>query len=640
MKRIYFILSLLCLIVLMALAVGAADVTVEADDLRQFEASGSIFYLPSYISPSKVRLVHDGTKEISYTAPSGEQVLIQSGDNVDLTPFKATEEDGKTVYTLKILVNNENTRRLTFYFANNLPSVHVETSMGWEALVSTNGKDTSSQVTIINKDGTYEYIDSTNASQIKVRGNATKAYAKKPFQIKLDTKADLYGMGESKTWILLANYDDQSNIRNHVMYKIADMMGMHSCEFKTVDLYLDGQYYGVFMLCEKVSISSARVDIVELEKLNDALNPTYAQESVSGGSIPDTVITEYTYIPGVVNPADITGGYLVELDNNYWKGELCYFITSYGSHYVVKSPEYVSKEQMIYIATLFGEMEEAIMSKDGYNRLGKHYTEYIELDSLAYAYIMAELGRNYDAGSSSMYFYKDADVGGVMSKIVKGPLWDCDNTLGNIHKNGASNPEGYWARNRSIWGGLIQHEEFNKKVTETLADMYDRIFDMIDAGGYIDLLVNEIGQSIHMERARWHSDDYSQWPVYYDGTHYDRWQSQAPIFNFIDGYYSYGNDEDESTVIGYLCEHIEARVNWLAKEWGCDVTLRERSFENKKSLAILLVCQKLIPFTLNVTEVQIEAMLLGSKDRQAAVSAEPQTSPVIYIDAILPKKRY
>jgi len=161
-------------------------------------------------------------------------------------------------------------------------------------------------------------------------------------------------------------------------------------------------------------------------------------------------------------------------------------------------------------------------------------------------------------------------------------LWDCDNTLGNIHKNGASNTEGYWARNRSIWAGLTKHSEFNALVTRELARVYDDIFDMIDAGGYIYEQVKDIGQSIFMERARWSSGNYSKWPVYYDGTHYDRWQS-APVFNFVKGYYSYGLDKDDSTVIGYLCEHIEARLNWLADEWGCDVTLRERCFEIKNN---------------------------------------------------------
>ena len=583
MKKLFMLaVAIVFSALLFSFAVSAADISVQGSDQRVFEAEGSNFYLPSYISPKSVKIVHDGTKNITYKAENGETIALQNGAIIDLTPFKTALPSGQVFYVLTTYVNGS-TKSIVFNFADNLPSIHIETTLGRDTITKNNGKDTLTQITIINKDGSYEYSDDTKTSEIKVRGNATKAYAKKPFQIKLTEKTDLYGMGASKTWILLANYDDQSLIRNNIMYKIAEIFGMHFTEFRNVDLYLDGQYYGVYLLCEKVSISSSRIDILELEKLNDELNSSYQQSAVKVSTgIPNTIITEYSYIPGVVNPSDITGGYLIELDNNYWQSELCYFVTSNGSHYVVKSPEYASKEQVEYIATIFGEMEEAIMSGTGYNRLGKHYSEYIEVDSLVYAYIIAEFSRNYDAGSSSMYFYKDVDKNGEYTKIVKGPLWDCDNTLGNIHKNGASNTEGYWARNRSIWAGLTQHDEFNAMVTKELARVYDDIFDMIDVGGFVYDQVADIGQSIYMERARWHSDNYSKWPVYYDGTHYDKWQSQAPIFNFIDGYYSYDLDKDASTVIGYLCEHIEARLNWLAVEWGCDVALRERCFEEKK----------------------------------------------------------
>lgn len=582
MKKIFVLLFIVLASMLFAFSTLAADVAVEASDSRVFEAVDTTFYLPSYVSPSSVKLVYDGTKTVEYVSYEGKRVQLNSGDVIDLTPFLDVAPSGQKMYILSLYVNGRS-KTLFFAFANNLPSVHITTTLGRDYIAKNNAKDTETSVTVINKDGSYEYADTAKGSTLKVRGNATKAYAKKPFQVKLTEKADLFGMGKSKTWLLLANYDDQSNIRNNIMYQIGALLGMATCEFTNVDLWIDGQYYGVYMLCEKVSISSERIDIVELEKLNDELNATYNETAVKVTTgIPNTIITEYAYIDGVVNPADITGGYLIELDNNYWSGELCYFITSNGSHYVVKSPEYASKEQVEYIAKLFGEMEEAIMSSSGYNRLGKHYSEYIDVNSLAYAYIVAELGRNYDAGSSSMYFYKDADKNGEYSKIVKGPLWDCDNTLGNIHKNGASNPEGYWARGRSIWAGLTQHDEFNALVTKELARVYDQIFDMIDVGGFVYQQVEFIGQSIFMERARWSSDNYSKWPVYYDGTHYDKWQSQAPIFNFVKGYYSYDLDKDESTVIGYLCEHLEARLNWLATEWGCDVTLRERCFEEKQ----------------------------------------------------------
>ena len=579
MKKLSIVLLLLVLAVILAVSISAADISVEANDGRVFSTNTKSFYLPSYISPESVNIVHDGSKTITYEDSTGATVDLVSGVAIDLTPFKTVEEGGKITYTLKAYINGT-LNSFVFNFANSLPSVHVQTSMGIDEITSSNGKDKETKVVVINKDGTYEYADSTETkSEFKVRGNTTKDYAKKPFQIKFPTSTDLFGMGKSKTWILLANYLDQSNIRNSVMYKIAKLLGMDASDFQSVDLFVDGQYYGIYLLCEKVQIGENRVDIVDLEDKNDSLNDTYSETNVVVETgIPDTIISKYAYIPDVVNPEDITGGYIVELDNNYWSSELCYFITENGSHYVVKYPEYASKEQVEYIATIFGEMEEAIMAEDGYNRLGKHYSEYMDVDSFAVAYIIAEFSRNYDAGSSSMFFYKDVDVNGEFTKIVKGPLWDCDNTLGNILKNGAANPEGYWARGRSIWGGLTQHTEFNERVTKIFTTAYDQIFDMIDAGGYIYEQVEEIGQSIHMERDRWHSNDYSKWPFYYFGIHYDRWQS-SQVFNFVNGYYSYDYDKDNTTVIGYLCEHIEARLNWLAAEWGCAVDLRERNFE-------------------------------------------------------------
>lgn len=581
MKKLYLILSLMFVLLLFTMAVGASDVSVEAEDSRVFEVENGAFNLPSYVSPSNVKFTFEDGLNVKYVDENGGQVSITSGTVIDLTPFKQTVPTGQEYYIVKFYVNS-NSRSYVFNFGS-LPSVHVETSIGKDTLVSTNGKDVETKATVINTDGTYEYVDSANTfSELKVRGNTTPDYAKKPFQLKFSAKADLFGMGSSKTWILLANYLDQSQIRNSVMYEIGKILGMHTSEFQLVDLYLDGEYYGIYLLCEKVQISSARLDIVELEKLNDKLNSTYSDTPVKVTTgIENTIITEYSYIPGIKNPTDITGGYLIELDNNYWKDELCYFVTENGSHYVIKSPEYASKEQVEYIATLFGEMEEALMSSTGCNRLGRHYSEYMDVDSFVAAYIVAEFSRNYDAGSSSMYFYKDADVNGEVSKIVKGPLWDCDNTLGNIHKNGASDTEGYWAKGRSIWAGLTQQADFNQKVTEKFASVYDQIFDMIDVGGYIYGLVDEIGNSIYMERARWHSDDYSKWPTYYDGTHYDRWQS-SPVFNFVDGYYTYDLDKDNTTVIGYLCEHIEERLNWVATAWDCDVEIRERSFVEKE----------------------------------------------------------
>ena len=573
-KGLYITLFLLVSIISLAMLCSASPISVDAGNNIEIEEQDGVFYLPSCVTPQAVNFNYSGSVMIDQ---NGEKVPLDKETPFDLTEYQSTDETGAKCYALSVFFGSYE-KKLRFYFASSLPSIHVTTSKGGQAIVRDNDKDESTQIVILNKDGTVEYADGADElSKIKVRGNTTNSYAKKPFAIKLGHKAPLFEMSNDRQWILLANYLDQSLIRNSIMYQIANILGMDMCDFKSVDLYLDGEYYGVYLLCEKVEIDNGRVNIRDLEEETELLNPSFSDEVIavtSGELINNTILTEYRYVNGITNPSDITGGYLIELDNNYYKNELCYFVTENNSHYVIKSPEKASKEQVEYIATLFAEMEEAIMSQTGKNRLGKHYSEYIDVDSFVYAYIIAELSRNYDAGSSSMYFYKDWDQNGELSKIVKGPLWDCDNTLGNIHKNGASSSEGYWARNRSIWSGLCAKQEFNQKVTSTFAKLYDDIFDMLDAGGFIDKQLDQIGTSVNMERMRWKSYDYSCWPTYFDGTHYDRWQS-APVFNFVE-VYSDGVNNTNQTVIGYLCNHIEKRANWLAEEWDCQVTVRQR----------------------------------------------------------------
>ena len=585
MKKLYFALFFVLALFIGTLSINAYDIAVQDENGNVYNHDNYQFYLPSHISPTEVEILVNSDTKLDYVDKNEELVSISSGQEIDVTPFNIGSSEAP-VYMIQIKID-ELDGYILFRFANSLPSVYVETSIGSQYIIEYEYKDTGAKATITNKNGVIEYEDTaTGNSEFKIRGNTTRDYAKKPFQLKLSAKADLFGMGRSKTWILLANYLDQSLLRNSVMYEIGKYLGMQASDFTSVDLYIDGYYYGIYLLCEKVQISSTRLNIYELEKDNDALNSTYKQSAThvtSGDLINSTILTQYSYIDGVVNPDDITGGYLVELDNNYYKDELCYFTTENGNHYVIKSPEYASREQVEYIARLFAEMEEAIMANSGYNSLGKHYSEYIDIDSFAVAYIVAELGRNYDAGSSSMYFYKDRNIDGETSKIFKGPLWDCDNTLGNIHKNNASSTEGYWAQNRSIWAGLTSKNEFNALVTQKFENAYDYIFDMISKDGFVDEEIEKIGTSIYMEQKLWGTNSYDRWPLYYDGTHYDRWQNMQ-VFNFV-SIYSQGNNEDSTTVIGYLCEHIEARTNWLAGEWGCDVTLRERDFTSKAPIS-------------------------------------------------------
>lgn len=67
------------------------------------------------------------------------------------------------------------------------------------------------------------------------------------------------------------------------------------------------------------------------------------------------------------------------------------FVTSRGQAVEIDGPEYASKEQILYIRNFVQETEDAIYSETGYNSKGKHYSDYIDADSLITAYLVQEI---------------------------------------------------------------------------------------------------------------------------------------------------------------------------------------------------------------------------------------------------------
>ncbi|MDD7492829.1 MAG: CotH kinase family protein, partial [Clostridiales bacterium] len=137
-----------------------------------------------------------------------------------------------------------------------------------------------------------------------------------------------------------------------------------------------------------------------------------------------------TYTTGLTDPADITGGYLLELNHDA-PDEVNGFVTKKGKGVNVKSPEWCSGKAMKYISEYYQAFENAVYATDGngnytgINEDGKHYYDYVDKDSLVKIFLMQELALNPDGFISSLYFYKDA--GEIM---YAGPIWDQDLTLG------------------------------------------------------------------------------------------------------------------------------------------------------------------------------------------------------------------
>ena len=104
-------------------------------------------------------------------------------------------------------------------------------------------------------------------------GVIVMTFVKKNYQIKLDTKADLMGMGKSKKWILTGNYRDKSLLRNQIVLDLAQYMDMpYTPEHISAELYINHEYQGLYLFSEKVMIDESRIAITDLEKVTENLN--------------------------------------------------------------------------------------------------------------------------------------------------------------------------------------------------------------------------------------------------------------------------------------------------------------------------------------------------------------------------------
>ena len=582
MKKKIWIVALVCLIALAcSFMIGAApqsDITVlmtsESGENVEIFPTEQNFYLPAAADLTKIRF----SSEISY-----DSVLLQEGEVLDITPYKTTDEQGAECYRVSLTVNGK-IEEYTFYHDSKLGSVFVQTSIGLSAIhANKNKRDKEAKILVLDNLGQTEYSDlsaNTN-SEIKGRGNATWTYLKKAYQIKLDSKTELLGMDKAKTWILLANYTDQSSLHNALGFMLGEALDVpYNIDYRFVNFYVDGEYRGMYMLCEKVQIDGNRIDIEDLEKATEKANPDIDLEQASiqtvrnGSLINNTILTKYTYCKGVASPEDITGGYLVELDFR-GESEPCHFVTENGNIYVVKSPEYASKEEMEYIAGLFADMEEAIYSETGYNRKGIHYSEYIDMESFAAVYTVQELMKNWDAYLGSMFFFKDADKNGETAKIYNGPLWDLDNTLGNIRydKYFFDDTAFLWAQDgvfqnytRTFGKKLMTHADFHNTVADTYAVAYDAVQEALSEGGWMEEIVAEIGEGVVMERTRWKFYDHDSWLLNASGY-------KVNNVKFIE-FAEYGTPQDntQNTALGFLRYYLSSRADALLLSIGQKVT--------------------------------------------------------------------
>ncbi len=344
-------------------------------------------------------------------------VKIEDGSSAAFLADKTevTLTSGSASYKIKIIAISDVSTVFIETESGSLDSVHADKEHKEKGEITIIGADGS-----VECDGELDYI--------KGRGNSTWGLDKKPYNIKLEDKVNLFGMGKSKKWSLLANYSDASLIRNSLAFTAAENAGIaYTPKYEPVDVYINGEYMGAYLLTTRVEVDKTRVNIDNLEDLNEDANPDVDIEALPRGGVYGSLsgylegTRKWVEIPN--DPKDITGGYIIELElPGRYDDEVSGFVTENSQAVILKSPEYASENEVIYIASYYQLFENAVHGNQSIDAIG----EYCNINSLVDSYVFNEWVANHDAGLTSTYLYKPVD-----DTLYAGPVWDFDKALGN-----------------------------------------------------------------------------------------------------------------------------------------------------------------------------------------------------------------
>lgn len=359
-------------------------------------------------------------------------------------------------------------------------------------------------ITITDPEKMYSDVEEFSGRMgIRGRGNSTWSFPKKPWKVKLDSKAELLGMPADKEWALLANYADRTLVRNIVAMKLSEICGFSwTPRMRSVEVYLNDEYQGVYTLCEHKKVSSDRVDI-ELVGEND-------------------------------NSGDaVTGGYYLEIEEQ--QDETTCWWTSMGVPMMFSDPEEPTSQQLAYVKGLFESFEQALWANDWSESTG--YPKYIDVDSFVDYYIVQELTKNIDGNlRKSSFITKERG-----KKMEMYHLWDFDLTLGNcgyFWGNVGNGPENFWIKLDKWYPHLFEDPAFVAKVQDRWAELLPEFRKIPD---FIDEQVLSLGKAQKRNFQKWSIHESVDW-VYFP---------------------SLGSYEKE---VDYLKEFYTERLEWLDRE--------------------------------------------------------------------------
>lgn len=478
--------------------------------------------------------IQTGTAPFTGTfIPMGQMGAVNNGQNPNGTWYLRVSDgygaDEGTVDGCSITFGSNPADYFEFA-ESDLPIVVINTNGG---TIQDNSKIQADFGIIYNGPGNRNYlIDPFNEYDGKIniqyRGNYSLGLPQKPYSIDLiddlgiEFDASLLGMPSENDWLLLSTYNDKSFARNALPYHLFDTMGHYSVRNRYVDVVMNNEYHGIYLLAEKIKRDSNRVDVSKLDSTE-----TFGQ--------------------------DVTGGYIIKVD--YWDNTdswqsnfspIGYPGLDVHFVYYYPKPESIVLEQQTYIQNFMDQFETALYSSFFDNSVFG-YRKYISVPTFIDYFIVNEMARNVDGFKKSRFFSKDKDhADGTFRKLKAGPVWDFDWALKDIW-NGSEDGSGFMYnqvdQDVNAPGWYIRLLEDTLFANE-LRCRYDDLRRSVLSEAYMFQKIDSMAAVVN-ESQEWH---YLTWG--HMGAATGTWEVQAPSQTYAEE-------------VQRLKDWLTRRVNWL-----------------------------------------------------------------------------
>jgi hypothetical protein len=453
-------------------------------------------------APESLEWNSSATEAIEYDGPTVASInrhvdKLVAGENLlAIHGLNASPSSSDFLINAKLVADTE----FVGDFSSNLPIIDI----------NTNGQQIPDDVRIVadmgiiyNENGqrnllTDPYNHYNGKIGIELRGSTSKNFPKKPYRIETQDElgenlnVSIFGMPEENDWVLHNPYSDKSLIRNVMAYKISNDIGRYASRTQLCEVFVNGDYKGVYVFMEKLKRDKNRVDIARLD-----------EDDVSADSL--------------------TGGYIIKVDKldgeqvDGFEGKNVF----YQYHY--PRPVDIKPEQKTYIKNFITRFE-ARMKTDNFDSPASGYPKYIDIDSAVDFFIINEVTRNIDGYRLSAFMWKDRDSKG--GKLIMGPVWDFNLSFGNgdyfdgwktngwnldyliIHTAHEYTPPFWWDR-------LHDTDEFKSKLYARWTSLRAGVLQTDVLTGYIDALEDTLAEAQARNFAKWPILGTDVWPNWY-----------------------------------------------------------------------------------------------------------------------------